>query len=205
MVPPSGELTTPQTSYFERIQAHSPSPISTSTRPTTLFQRIAYPVMSLLPRLRRNYKRRDDTDGLIAPVRAKTPLGSPTPSPRGSPPTLPPASPGWMMMPPPSPSASRNGHSHEGQALGINVGYGRATPPFLQPPPLRRATTDSVSSSALSPRRLKFNASNGVAHGDSLHVPGANGSASGVASENTGRISVAGRRRLATTGEDVFD
>lgn len=195
------------TSYFERLQSNSPLNISTSTRPTTLFQRIAHPVMSILPRLRRNQKirARDDTDGLIAPARARTPVGSPLSSPRASPPPeLSSSSSGWRMPPiPPSPSGSR--HVHEASGLGVSVGYGRATPPFLQPPPLRRATTD-----ASSPRRSNFGGSVGYGSGNGsseslrLSVPESKGM-SRTPSAGLNASTQMGRRRLATTGEDVFD
>lgn len=211
VVPPSGteSLSMSQdASYFERLQSSSPLNISTSTRPTTLFQRIAHPVMSILPRLRRNQKirARDDTDGLIAPVRQRTPVGSPLPSPRSSPPPelSSSSSSTWRMPPiPPSPSGSR--HAHEASGLGVSVGYGRATPPFLQPPPLRRATTD-----ALSPRRSNFGGSvgygsnNGSSESLRLGVPESTGM-SRSPSANLNANTLMGRRRLATTGEDVFD
>ena len=178
--------------------------LSTSTRPTTLFQRIAHPIASLFPRLRRSQKlrERDDTDGLIAPIRQRTPRGTPVPSPRSSPPPMTPSSPTWMLSPP-SPSSSR--HTQEVQGLGASVGYGRPAP-FLQTPPLRRATTDASferypsSSSATSRRTLL-----GYTNGDSNAVQKPTLDAS--ASETSRRISsgpAAGRRRSHANGEDTF-
>lgn len=193
-------------SYFDRLQSNSPLNISTSTRPTTLFQRLAHPVMSILPRLRRSQKirSRDDTDGLIAPARQRTPVGSPLPSPRSSPPPELSSPSTWRLPPiPPSPSGSR--HAHEASGLGVSVGYGRATPPFLQPPPLRRATTD-----ALSPSRSNFGRSAGYRSGNGsseslrLSVPESTGM-SRTPSPGLNTSATIGRRRLATNGEDVFD
>ena len=186
------------------MQSSSPLYLSTSTRPTTLFQRIAHPIGSLLPRLRRSQKLRgrDDMDGLIAPARQQTPRGSPVPTPRSSPPPLTPSSPAWMITPP-SPSST---HTQEAQTLGASIGYGRPAP-FLNAPPLRRATTDAVSgrytssSSAIKSRRLVL----GYANGDlnPLEKPALDEGADEAAtwtSSGTGT----GRRRLHTTDEGVF-
>lgn len=200
VIPPSGGTTPHTASYFERMQSNSPLAISTSTRPTTLFQHIVYPIASLFPRLRRGQKlrERDDTDGLIAPVRQKTPQGSPNLSPRSSPPPMTPSSPAWMTSPP-SPSSSRQ----EAQNLGVSVGYGRPTP-FLHLPPLRRATTDAVSGryTLPSPSPTSRRSMLGYANGDS------NAAQKPILEENANqmamRTSSGGRRRPHATAEDIL-
>jgi len=182
------------------MQSNSPLAISTSTRPTTLFQHIVYPIASLFPRLRRSQKlrERDDTDGLIAPVRQKTPLGSPNISPRSSPPLTTPSSPAWMMSPP-SPSSSRQ----EAQSLGVSIGYGRPTP-FLHPPPLRRATTDAVSgrytlpSPSTTSRRPMLGYANGASNAAQKPIVEENANHAAI------RTSSGGRRRPHATAEDIL-
>jgi len=177
------------------MQSNSPLGISTSTRPTTLFQHIVYPITSLFPRLRRSQRlrERDDIDGLIAPVRQKTPLGSPNLSPRTSPPPMTPSSPACMMSPP-SPSPSRQ----EAQSLGVSIGYGRPTP-FLHAPPLRRATTDGYTLS--SPSTTSGRSMLGYANGDS------NVAQKPILEENENQAAMrtlsGGRRRPHATAEDI--